>query len=113
MKEIAYKQEGDYQIPDLELPEQKDVGRFGRERKRYLKEKRHALYTTMIIKGTLNEHLVEVNRTAEEKIDQLISQMLVTNPAPDKATDQLAWVAHMNMLQEQATEIALKEIVRN
>ncbi|MCD8392189.1 MAG: TnpV protein [Cloacibacillus porcorum] len=112
-KEIGYKQEGDYQIPDLEMPQQQDIGRFGRERLAYLQEQKHALYTSMIIKGTLNEHLLEVNQTAEERIDELAAQMLQSSPAPDKAADQMGWVAHMNMLREQATEIVLKEIVRN
>ena len=33
------------------------------------------------------------------------------NPAPDKATLQLAWVQHMNMLREQAEEIVATELI--
>jgi hypothetical protein len=33
------------------------------------------------------------------------------NPPPDKAKDQMAWVAHMNGLKHMAEEVILDEIV--
>ena len=41
----------------------------------------------------------------------LMKELLVKNPAPDKATQQLAWVAHMNSLKAQAEEIVLRELI--
>ena len=40
-----------------------------------------------------------------------MTDLLAKNPAPDKATQQLEWVAHMNSLKAQAEEIILKELV--
>ena len=40
-----------------------------------------------------------------------MADLLAKNPAPDKATQQLAWVAHMNSLKAQAEEIVLQELV--
>ena len=40
-----------------------------------------------------------------------MADLLAKNPAPDKATQQLAWVAHMNSLKAQAEEIVLRELV--
>ena len=40
-----------------------------------------------------------------------MTDLLGKNPAPDKATQQLAWVAHMNSLRVQAEEIILHELV--
>ena len=40
-----------------------------------------------------------------------MTDLLARNPAPDKATQQLAWVAHMNSLKAQAEEIILRELV--
>ena len=40
-----------------------------------------------------------------------MEELLAKNSAPDKATQQLAWVAHMNSLKAQAEEIVLRELV--
>ena len=37
--------------------------------------------------------------------------LLRTNPAPDKAADQLGWVQHMNSLKAQAEEIIFSELI--
>lgn len=42
----TYRQEGDYLLPNLSLPPdtpEYQIGKYGRMRKRYLKEHRHAL----------------------------------------------------------------------
>ena len=41
----------------------------------------------------------------------LMEQLVAKNPPPDKATQQLARVQHMNMLKAQAEESVLTEIV--
>ena len=40
-----------------------------------------------------------------------MTDLLAKNPAPDKATQQLEWVAHMNSLKAQAEEIILQELI--
>ena len=40
-----------------------------------------------------------------------MTDLLAKNPAPDKETQQLAWVAHVNSLKAQAEEIILQELV--
>lgn len=45
------------------------------------------------------------------RIELLMTDLLAKNPAPDKATQQLEWVAHMNSLKAQAEEIILCELV--
>ena len=44
-------------------------------------------------------------------MELLMAGLLAKNPAPDKATQQLAWVAHMNSLKAQAEEIAVSELI--
>ena len=46
-------------------------------------------------------------------MELLIDELLTKNPAPDKATQQLAWVAHMNSLKTQAEELAVSELIYN
>ena len=40
-----------------------------------------------------------------------MTDLLAKNPAPDKATQQLAWASHMNSLKAQAEEIILQELI--
>lgn len=45
------------------------------------------------------------------RMEQLEEDLLKANPAPDKATQQMAWVQHMNMLRAQAEEIVMNELI--
>ena len=40
-----------------------------------------------------------------------MNELLERNPAPDKETQQLAWVKHMNGLKAQAEEIINAELI--
>ena len=61
---IEYRLVGDYYIPNLVLPNKKDVkiGRYGRMRARYLKENKKVEYTIMLIENTLQDHLIEIDK---------------------------------------------------
>ena len=65
----------------------------------------------MILEGTLKQHLMDVNEEAHRQIAKLVDDLLKANPAPDKATNQLGWIQHMNMLKLQAEEIILRELI--
>ena len=55
---------------------------------------------------------MEVEQTAESRMQQTMEQLLKQNPAPDKAQNQLmAWVQHMNSLKAQAEELVLTELI--
>ena len=56
----TYRQEGDYLLPNLSLPqdtEEYPLGKYGRMRQQYLKEHRRALYSSLMLEGTLIKHL--------------------------------------------------------
>ena len=59
-----YQQNGDYLLPNLEVPESPKIGVWGERRRKYLHEHQQALYTAMMLSDTLNTHLEEVDRTA-------------------------------------------------
>ena len=52
------------------------------------------MYQYLLLSGKLTEHLLEIDQTASQRVEQIVNQMLLTNPAPDKATDPIAWAAH-------------------
>ncbi len=106
---------GDYYIPDLCLTDADttSLGKYGRMRKAYLREHRPVLWNQMILSESLFPHLREIDETANRRMAQIISDMLASSPAPDKATQQLAWVQHMNTLKSQAEEIIFDELIYN
>ena len=62
-------------------------------------------------RNALYPHLWEVEQTAENRMQQLMKELLERNPAPDKEKNQMAWVQHMNSLKAQAEEMILTELI--
>ena len=111
----TYRQEGDYLIPNLKLPntEHYQIGKYGHLRQTYLREHRPVLYNTMLLNGTLNRHLAEVDQTCYERLDYLVKQMAEREGVTEalKASDQMAWVGYMNNIRSRAEEIIFAEVV--
>ena len=110
----SYSTIGDYQLPNLTLNQPpKPLGRYGRMRRAYLMEHRPVLYHTMLLNGSLHPHLLEVEQTAQSRMQQTMQQLLKQYPAPDKESQQMAWVKHMNSLKAQAEELVLTELIHS
>ena len=73
----TYRQEGDYLIPNLLLPDESEyqIGKYGRMRRSYLKEHRPILYANLLISGTLHRRLAEIDRTCNERMEIIVSDM--------------------------------------
>ncbi len=112
---IEYHLEGDYYIPNLVMPKQEKItlNKYGRMRLNYLKEHKKADYTIMLMNGTLNAHLKEIQETAQNRVEQIINQLKVkSNLTEDmKNTDILYWVGTMNSIKAQAEEIVYNELI--
>ena len=109
---LSYTQTGDYLLPNLTLHQPKTpLGKYGRMRLSFLRQQHPALYNTMLLNGSLYPHLMEVEQTAESRMQQTMAQLLKQNPAPDKEQNQMAWVQHMNSLRAQAEELVLNELI--
>ena len=112
---IEYHLEGDYYIPNLAMPKQEKItlNKYGRMRLKYLKEHKKADYTIMLIDGTLNKHLKEIQETAKNRVEQIINELKgKSNLTEDmKNTDMLYWVGTMNSIKNQAEEVIYKELI--
>ena len=110
---LTYKREGDYYIPDLELPKPADIGIWGKRRHDYLKNHRRVIYYAMQMKETLNPHLKEVDRAANEMCDRLIKQFATAEGITEdlKATNQMEWVCRMNNIRDRVWEIGFNELI--
>ena len=73
----TYRQEGDYFIPNLILPDtgEYQIGKYGRMRRSYLKEYHKILYNNYVIDGTLFKHLSEIDQACNECMEIIISDM--------------------------------------
>ena len=100
---ITYTLQGDYYIPNLAIPMQEKIhlNKYGRMRLKYLKEHKKAEYTIMLMNGTLNIHLKELQETADSRVQQIISELKAKSDLTEdmKNTDQLYWVSMMNVRQ--------------
>ena len=114
--ELTYTKCGDYYIPDLALDgdkEERPLGRFGSLREKYLREHHHGTYTSMLLTGRLNNHLSEIDRSADELLESVIAQIAKTEGVTEalKAADQMAWVGKMSSIRHRAEEIVLHDLV--
>ena len=112
----TYRREGDYLLPNLSLSadaEDYQIGKYGRMRQQYLKEHRRALYSSLMLEGTLMKHLAEIDRSCNDRLEiiekALIKQEGVTEAL--KAADQMEWVRRRNSIRSRAEEVILAELV--
>ena len=101
----TYRQEGDYLIPNLALPDEPEyqIGKYGRMRRSYLKEHRPVLYA----------NLAEIDQACNERMAIIVSAIAKQEGVTEvlKAADQMEWVRRMNSIRSRAEEVVLTELV--
>ena len=114
---ISYTLQGDYYLPDLALPEQKNepIGLWGQRHLKYIKQHKKILYINLLTSGTLNDHLAAIDKQAEDMFFRLVKQMAEREGATEqlKANNQMNWVTRMNNIRSRATEIVNHDIIYN
>lgn len=109
----TYREEKGNLIPDVELPEQKPIGKYGRMHLEYLKQHRRGRYSALLGEGRLNAYLADVNEQAQEMLSSLTVELAKTQGIDEhlKETDQLRWVQMMNNVRNSAEEIIMRELI--
>jgi len=112
---IEYKKVGDYFVPNIILEQKEKVilNKYGRARLRFLKENKKAEYTVMFMNGTLNNHIKEIQKIIEERLNSIINQFAKQENIKEelKENNQMEWVKSMNNIQNRAEEIIYNEII--
>ena len=110
---LTYTMQGDYLLPNLEVPESPKVGKYGMLRRSFLRNHKQALYTGMMLEGTLNSHLEQVDKEATMLLEKLTTQMMQEQGLTEelKSRNQMLWVQQMNNLRQSAEEVVLKELI--
>lgn len=113
---LNYTKVGDYLLPNLTIKNQNNgrINKYGRLRLKYLKENNKELYTTLLMKNELTNHLVSVSIEAENKLNSLMEQYKKSDKLlseKSKSNNQLEWVKLMNNYKNIAEEIILNEYI--
>ena len=112
----TYIRQGDYFLPCLSLPAEKEVkpiGVWGQRHLRYIREHKKALYTSLLTNGKLQSYLADVEEQAQELFDRLMKQRTEREGITEtlKADNQMEWVQRMNALRSAVIETVNAEVI--
>ncbi len=112
----TYVRQGDYFIPCLTLPAEKEtkpIGVWGQRHKRYLREHKRATYTTLLTSGKLNSYLADIDVQAEEMFSRLVKEYADRQGVTEqlKAENQHLWIQKMSNIQSYVQEVVESEII--
>ena len=67
----------------------------------------------MLLSGSLDSHLIEIDAQAEEMMLLLINQMMQQEGVDEglKESNQMEWVKRMNNIRQRAAEIVFDELI--
>jgi hypothetical protein len=113
---LWYELQGDYYIPCLTLPTEKEykpIGLWGQRHKRYLQEHKRTVYISLLTSGNLNSYLADINEQAENMLCRLVKKMATKEKVTEqlKAENQMLWVQLMNNIHNRAMEVVNSEII--
>lgn len=112
----TYTQVGDYLLPDLSLPAEKEMGNIGvwaLRHKRYLKQHHKVLYYNLLTSGKLDSHLADIEEQAQQLFLRLVKELAEKEVVTEKlkAENAMLWVRQMNNIRNRATEIVNNEVI--
>ena len=112
----TYTQVGDYLLPDLSLPAEKEPGNIGvwaLRHKRYLKQHHKVLYYSLLTSGKLHSHLADIEEQAQQLFLRLVKELAEKEGVTEqlKAADNMVWVRRMNNIRNRAAEMVNNEVI--
>ena len=109
----TYREENGRLVPDVELPEQKPIGKYGKMHLDYLKQHRRGRYSALLGEGRLNAYLADVDEQAHEMLTSLTVELAKSQGIDEllKATDQMRWIQAMNNVRSSAEETVMRELI--
>ena len=113
---LWYELQGDYYIPCLVLPAEKEeryIGVWGQRHLRYIRKHKKVFYISLFTSGKLQSYLADVEEQAQELYDRLIKQRAEREDIIEKlkADNQMEWVGRMNNLRSAVTETVNAEVI--
>ena len=112
----SYTKQGDYLLPNLALPAEKetgDIGVWATRHKRYLKQYHKVLYYNLLTSGKMNSYLADIEQQAQQLFLRMVKELAEKENVTEelKAADMLLWVQKMNNIRNRAAEIVNNEVI--
>ena len=112
----TYVRQGDYFIPCLSLPADKEnhpIGVWGQRHQRYLKKHHRVRYYNLLTAGTLNSYLTEIELQAQALFNDIVMRLSEEENVTEnlKATAPTEWVKRSNNIRNRADEIVNRELI--
>lgn len=113
MKEINYVKVGDYLYPVIKMGKQEPLGKYGRMKKKYLRENQKGHYFSLLANNHLDIYLHDVDKQANEMHDRLLIQYKEKWKVTEalKEQNQMEWVRMMNLIHGTVEEIVVMELI--
>lgn len=112
---LWYEKQGDYYLPCLALPEQKNkpIGVWGQRHLRYIKQHKCVFYANLLTSCKLNSYLADIDKQAEEMFSRLVKDLAKKENVTEKlkAENSMLWVQRMNSIHNRAKEIVNAEMI--
>ena len=111
---LEFIRSGDYYIPNLTIQkEDRNIGKWGRMHREFLREYHPILFSQMVLSDTLFTYLADLNEQAQQRMETLISQMQNAEGITEelKAADPMVWMQRMNNIHTRAEEIVREELI--
>ncbi len=110
-----YTKQGDYNLPNITLPEQKEahIGVWAQRYANYMKANHKVLYYNMLTSCTLYDKLAEIEEQAETMFQSIVKSLSEKENITEnlKATDPMKWTKAMNNICNRATEFVYTELI--
>ena len=112
----TYVRQGDYNLPCLSLPTEKEnrlIGVWGQRHLRYLKQHRKVLYTNLLTSGKLDSYLADINEQAEDMFLRLVKEYADRQDVTEqlKKDNPYEWIGRMNNIQACVREVVGTELI--
>lgn len=112
----TYTKQGDYLLPNLILPDEKETGNIGTwatRHKRYLKQYHKVLYYNLLTSGKMNSYLADIEQQAQLLFLRLVKELAEKENVTEelKADDMMLWTQKMNNIRSRVTEVVNNEVV--
>ena len=111
----TYTRQGDYELPNLKIPPEKEIeiGIWGQRYRRYFKRYHKIWYYNLLNSGTWKEHLAEVDQQAERVFQLLVSALSKQENVTErlKVNRPMEWVQKTNSIRNRATEVVNGELI--
>lgn len=112
---LWYELHGDYYLPCLALPDEKQqpIGIWGQRHLRYIKQNKRSIYSELLMSGKLNSYLAEIDQQAQEMLSKLMKQLAEKEGVTEKlkAKNQMEWVGRMNNIRSRCIEAVNTELI--